>query len=45
MKLKILKQASLPDQLTAELNSLYEVYEYEALTREELAVWLNNSLL
>ena len=38
MKLKILKQASLPDQLTAELNSLYEVYEYEALTREELAV-------
>ena len=38
MKLKILKQASLPDQLTAELNSLYDVYEYEALTREELAV-------
>lgn len=36
MKLKILKQASLPEQLTAELERLYEVYEYESLTVDEL---------
>lgn len=38
MKLKILKQASLPEQLTAELERLYEVYEYESLTVDELDI-------
>ncbi|MDG1640409.1 2-hydroxyacid dehydrogenase [Klebsiella huaxiensis] len=38
MKLKILKQASLPEQLTAELERLYEVYEYESLTVGELDI-------
>ncbi|MEC5344119.1 2-hydroxyacid dehydrogenase [Brenneria populi] len=32
MKHKILKQASLPAQLDEELNALYDVYEYAALT-------------
>lgn len=38
MKLKILKQASLPDQLTTELERLYDVHEYDRLTTEEFAV-------
>ncbi|HAT1574433.1 TPA: 2-hydroxyacid dehydrogenase [Raoultella ornithinolytica] len=38
MKLKVLKQASLPDQLTAELERLYDVYEYDELTVQEFAV-------
>ncbi|MBM6607865.1 2-hydroxyacid dehydrogenase [Enterobacteriaceae bacterium RIT814] len=37
MKLKVLKQASLPDQLTAELEKRYDVYEYAALSEEAFA--------
>ena len=38
MKLKILKQASLPEQLTAKLEQLYDIYEYETLAAEEFSL-------
>ncbi len=34
MKLKVLKQAYLPSQLTAKLEERYDIYEYNALTSE-----------
>jgi len=37
MKIKVLKQAYLPEQLTTELKERYDVYEYNALTAEEFS--------
>ncbi|EPB4272306.1 NAD(P)-dependent oxidoreductase, partial [Yersinia enterocolitica] len=35
VKHKVLKQASLPDQLNAQLNALYDVYEYNDMAAGE----------
>lgn len=41
MKLKVLKQASLPDQLTAELEKQYDIYEYHTLTEADFSALAN----